>query len=232
MQIVAEARGKLRGSQHGRHLVELALVRVARLENLSELGELLARLAALEAGTASPATTNHGAPAPGKKKLAAAEPKPSGPSARGPMTSASARDDETPPLELDVVRQIWPELVKLVGLKLGKGLGLVAPLAILGPNLLVIEVPARYNWIADECGTPEARAKIEQILHSLLHRSISVRFERSNEVAPREPSAPPSTPARRDDLAGDSMIQKVVELFEARPLHLEYEEDSPYSRSS
>ena len=50
LQILAEARGRLRGSPHGRLLVELALVRVARLENLGELGDLIARLAALEAG--------------------------------------------------------------------------------------------------------------------------------------------------------------------------------------
>ena len=37
LQILAEARGRLRGSPHGRLLVELALVRVARLENLDEI---------------------------------------------------------------------------------------------------------------------------------------------------------------------------------------------------
>ena len=39
LQILAEARGRLRGSPHGRLLVEMALVRVARLENLGELGD-------------------------------------------------------------------------------------------------------------------------------------------------------------------------------------------------
>ena len=37
LQILAEARGRLRGSPHGRLLVELALCRVARLEDLAEL---------------------------------------------------------------------------------------------------------------------------------------------------------------------------------------------------
>ena len=40
LQILAEARGRLRGSPHGRLLVELALARVARLEDLGEIGEL------------------------------------------------------------------------------------------------------------------------------------------------------------------------------------------------
>jgi len=136
------------------------------------------------------------------------------------------------PLELDAVRQVWPELVKLVGLAIGKGLVLVAPSAISGPNILVIEVPARYNWVADECEAPEARARIEHSLGRLLHRPVSVRFVRTAEAEPH-PSHP-TVPAtdRRDHLAGDPMIQKVVELFEARPLHLEYEEDSPPSPPS
>ena len=50
-QILAEARGRLRGSPHGRPLVELALLRVARLENLVELGDLVARLGALDSGS-------------------------------------------------------------------------------------------------------------------------------------------------------------------------------------
>ncbi len=44
LQILAEYRGRLRGSPHGRLLVELALCRVARLEDLADLGDLVARL--------------------------------------------------------------------------------------------------------------------------------------------------------------------------------------------
>ena len=50
LQILAEARGRLRGSPHGRTLVEIAILRVARLENLGELGEIVARLNAMESG--------------------------------------------------------------------------------------------------------------------------------------------------------------------------------------
>ena len=44
LQILADARGRMRFSPDGRLLVELALARVARLEDFSELGELIARL--------------------------------------------------------------------------------------------------------------------------------------------------------------------------------------------
>ncbi|MBV8078723.1 MAG: DNA polymerase III subunit gamma/tau, partial [Planctomycetaceae bacterium] len=240
LQIAAEARGKLRGSPHGRILVELALVRVARLENLSDLGELIARLAALESGAVPPTSVNHAALSAIKKKLTSPEPavpashqdSASGSAPPGPPWATRSPADDGPPLSLEAARQAWPEVIKLVGLRFGKGLGLVAPSAISGPNLLVIEVPPRYNWVVDECESVEARARIEQALQRLLHRPVSVRFDRSAEAEPRESPAQAATPGRRGDPAGDPMVQKVVELFEARPLHLEYEEDSSPSASS
>ena len=68
LQILAEARARMRGVAHGRLLAELALVRVARLENLDELSELVERLAALESGSPPPRKTS--APSV-KKKLSA-----------------------------------------------------------------------------------------------------------------------------------------------------------------
>ncbi len=69
LQILPEARSKLRGSPHGRTIIEVGLVKVARLENLAEISDLVGRLVALEgAATGRPAQTSV------KKKLAAAEP--------------------------------------------------------------------------------------------------------------------------------------------------------------
>jgi DNA polymerase-3 subunit gamma/tau len=60
LQILGEARTRMRGSVHGRLLLELALVRVARLEKLAALSTMVERLAALESGnpTASAATAS------------------------------------------------------------------------------------------------------------------------------------------------------------------------------
>ena len=48
IQILSEARGRLRGSPHVRLLVEFALCRVARLEDFAELGQVLGYLRAAE----------------------------------------------------------------------------------------------------------------------------------------------------------------------------------------
>jgi DNA polymerase-3 subunit gamma/tau len=46
--ILAELKGRLRGSEHGRLLMDLALVRIGHLEELTAIGELIDRLASAE----------------------------------------------------------------------------------------------------------------------------------------------------------------------------------------
>src|SRR5262249_26685381 len=61
LQIFSECRARMRGSLHSRFLLELALVRVARLEDLAELASLVDRLDALESGrTVRKPETAHG----------------------------------------------------------------------------------------------------------------------------------------------------------------------------
>lgn len=240
LQILAEARGRLRGSAHGRTLVELALVRVARLENLAELSHVIARLSALEAGEAPP-------PEAVKKKLELPEPPPPRPPggdgaaltppskpasaltrvAAAPAPAPAPAPVTRPPLELSAVLQVWNDMIKKVGVRLGVPLSRVAPTAVEPPDVLVIALPPGYNWVADECDEPEPRAKIEQAFEGLLHRSLSLRFDRSSEADKPAVAAAPSAPGRTDELAADPMVQKVVELFEARPIHLEMDEDGP-----
>ena len=194
----------------------MALVRIARLENLHEIGDLIARLAALEAGLPPP-------PGGGKKKLTAPahEPAAATPSADTQATAAPALDHE-------VIRKLWPDLIKKVGVRIGVPLSRLDPpdLACAAPDLLVIRVGAGYNWVADECDAPEPRARIEKELRKLLDRPVTVRFERSEiqgtVSAPETPAAP--TPGRPGDPNGDPTVQKVAQLFEARLVHLEVDE--------
>ncbi|MGB0068620.1 MAG: DNA polymerase III subunit gamma/tau, partial [Isosphaeraceae bacterium] len=71
LQILAEARSRMRGVSHARLLAELALVRVARLENLSDLSNMVQRLTAIESSSpVSHKTEAHGT----KKKLTSLDP--------------------------------------------------------------------------------------------------------------------------------------------------------------
>jgi DNA polymerase-3 subunit gamma/tau len=222
LQILSEARGRLRGSPHARLIVELALVRVARLEDMAELGELITRLSALEGGTAPAPGSLSSAPS-SKKKPGTPESAADGPRGDG---AASPTGTAAATLDLESVRQIWPQLLK--DLK-GHGIALseVAPTAVASPNVLVIALGAGYNWVADLCEKPEARSRIEEGLRRLLHRPVTLRFDRAAEGAGTPSSTPAKAPRRRHQMEEDPLVQKVVELFEARPVHLEVEDDLP-----
>jgi len=161
------------------------------------------------------------------------EPAPAAALRHAPAAPAPASDSW--PLDRERIVTLWPDLIRKLGVRLGVPLSRVEPdaLAISGPNLLVIRVSPGYNWVAEECETPEARARIETELSKLLDRSVTVRFERSGDVGstgadvlvPGTPGPPASPPRRPGNLDSDPMVQKVVQLFEARPVHLEVEEE-------
>jgi DNA polymerase-3 subunit gamma/tau len=253
LQILAEARGRMRGSPHGRLLLELALVKVARLEDLGELSGLVARLSALESGTPSPSpsaspsalkkkpvTDDRPAPAPAPTPRSPSPPteavalpdRPS-PSAREPSpTPASVPASAAPPspasIDLPMILQAWPGLIRKIGVRLGVPLSQAERfLAISGPNTLAIRLPAGYNGAVRECDSPETIATIETSLSALIRVPVSVRFEHAEGTGTVDPrrTDEESPTRRRDEMESDPLVRKVVELFEARPLHLEYDDE-------
>ncbi|WP_422926495.1 DNA polymerase III subunit gamma/tau [Singulisphaera sp. PoT] len=254
LQILSETRSRLRGSSHSRLLIEMGLLRVSLLEDMTEIKDVIARLAAMESGMPLPAPRPPATPASLPSSQASLKKKPDDlgrdappaertPERRAPELRATVappevrRQPEPPPptttpaqsseaLDIEEVRRVWPELSRL-GLRYWKGLCQVTPALIQPPDLLVIRVNPRYNWVIDECGSREALDRIEGTLAQLLSRRVTIKFESSPDAeAPAATPSPASAVARRDELAGDPMIQKIVELFEARPIHLEAEEDA------
>jgi DNA polymerase III subunit gamma/tau len=304
LQIFSECRARMRGSSHGRLLVELALVRAARLDDLVSVSQLVERLAALESGTPGARKLESAVrkraisiepdlappPSPGaatvEPRAAAAleevairpaasardssrenspmpagsletkTPGPAPPSlARAGVESASAAAEAAPaanlpvapsqdslpalaatvehaaPMDLESIRKLWPDLVKKVGFSLGFHLIQAEPLAVLEPNVLVIAAKPGYNSIADECGAPAALKKIESALERLTHRAASVRYERAHEGQEDPARAQAQNGRRGDVLSSDPMVQKVLELFEARTVQVDYN-DSESGRPS
>ncbi len=270
LQILAEARARMRGVAHGRLLAELALVRVARLEDLEDLAGMIQRLKALEAGTP---LAPRSAASSVKKKLSHADSVASHESVIGKPTSLAApiaeppeslrrevvtparldrvattpsgshassqaeasRNEpaspgQLPPLDLHAIHALWPDLIKKVGANIGWKLSQAAPIGLDGPDVLVIGAKPGYNSVADLCATDEARRRIAECLQKLLHRPLTVRYEQSSGSSPSQGGPPPVESRRPDQLKDDPMVQKIVELFEARVLHLEYEGDQEADR--
>jgi DNA polymerase-3 subunit gamma/tau len=305
LQILSECRSRMRGSLHGRLLVELALVRIARLEDLASLGSLVDRLSALESGApvskrpdlavkkrsptardadvllAEPparpepppvssgpdrvATASMESPV-GERSLAP-EPRTrderrprarSGPSVVGeaPAVDAVSRAEAvthqgravdesshalpradsseqasaaavSSPLDLATARDVWPELLKKIGATLAWRLSQVEPVAVIAPDVLVIAANPGYNSLTEECGTAESLGKIELALQRLTHRSVTVKYEPSHEVDESVSSGRAPEVRPQDALAADPLVQRVLELFEARPHQFEYGDADP-----
>jgi DNA polymerase-3 subunit gamma/tau len=236
LQILSEARGRLRGSPHGRLLVELALCRAARLEDLAELGELVARLGAVVGNGATAASPT--APAVKKKPEAAdgarvssppAPPHPDRAPSAEPEESVGPADFTGQPLTLGTLRAAWPALREQVGQPLGLHLGKLLPTELPEPGVVVIAVPEHYNFAADSCDRDENRRRIEEALGRLFGRTLALRFRREREpAAPAEPrpADAPRRPRRADELDADPLVQDVVKLFEARPVHVEIDDEA------
>ncbi len=326
LQILAESRARMRGSVHGRLLLETALVRVARLEELSNLSSLVERLAALESGAtprrpdpstaratprAALAAAHTEAPAPATPAPAEVRPRapiaetmlapeeqrlspvevasapvravarskvsvaPESPSvtdvrgkelgpvlppaghegARAAATAdpgrlgaatavlevpklapaaapeanspAASHHADSPPLDLDAVRKLWPDLIKKVGTSLGWKLSQVEPVELEGPDVLVIAAKPGYNSAYDECGTPEAQTKIGQALQRLVRRPVKIKYIRRARQDQGEAESRQNEAQRANSLLKDPMVQRVLELFEARPVQMDYDEDDP-----
>jgi DNA polymerase III subunit gamma/tau len=158
------------------------------------------------------------------------------PEAPPPAQAATAHEAPAPvaprpeaslPLDLDAVRKLWPDLVKKVGTGLGWKLAQVEPLELEGPDVLVIAARPGYNSTFDECGTPEAQAKIGQALQRLIHRPVKIKYIRRAAGIEGQADSRPNDVERANSLSRDPMVQRVLELFEARPVQMDYGESDP-----
>lgn len=230
LQILSEAKGRMRFSPDGRLLVEIALARVARLEDFAEIGELIARLD----GTGGASVKKKPAAAePLRPRSFAADSTPATPPAeRGrvvspPVKSAYDSKDTRPaatpppapspptsaPLTLDAVLGAWRErLAEALPFRLKMRISQLAPNAVEPSGVVVVPVPMRYNGLIDECES--ARPTIEGALANLLGRPVAVRFRPSDEPAP---PPRPSASALAENLAADPWVQDVIRTFETAP---------------
>ena len=226
LQILAEARGKLRGSAHGRTLVEIALLRVASLDNFADLGDLVARLVALESGAPAVAPLE-------KKKLSLADPTPvvapepvvaENPTSEVPPVVAEIASNR-PDWTLEAVASAWPAWATNLAGDLASKLVQFHPVAVEEPNSLVIEPAAAHNWLVDGCERIEVRTRIETALRQWLGRSIQLRMRRAVEAKASPPVRHPSAITKDDGLDEDSLVQFIVEKFEAKVVRVDRDQE-------
>jgi DNA polymerase-3 subunit gamma/tau len=243
MQLLAEAKSRMRGSTYSRVLAELALVRIATLENLDALDSLLAHLQAgnvvIPAATSLPArnaqrVTPATAPAGGasdppirshKPELAAqgrpvatATPELATP---GDGQSPAARQPATSPLSFteENAALIWAQVVSQISDMTRNQLKNAKRVAISGPNQLVVTLPADYHWVKSRLDkSSELLVKLQMIARGVVGQPVQFRFEleAAGNPAPEKglPTLQPDAP-QVAPVDRDAFVQRALELFDA-----------------
>jgi DNA polymerase-3 subunit gamma/tau len=169
LDVLSTAKTRLRGTSHGRIVLEIALVRLCQLENLISLTQLAQTLA----NGAVPSGSSGSAPTAARAGVT--------PSAIGAekkkVEDDAAAEGETVPLRPENLGVIREQLVKKSGLTIGSELRRVISLAISAPNTLVFRVPSRYNLRSDQVFEGTRRAEIEELTATVVGQRCQVSVE-------------------------------------------------------
>jgi DNA polymerase-3 subunit gamma/tau len=215
LDILAGTKARLRYSNHGRVLLEMALVRLGRLDDLVSLAQLAQWLGPNhQAGTAPRAPSGRLAAPPEAQK-------------KKPVTTA----ETSTPLSLveENLPQLWREVVAQVGPILGSQLEKISPPAISGPNALVLRIPASYTLLLDPRQQSAKVGRIEEALRKLTGQPCLLRVETVLDAD--EPPVPAraeevSAPAARNrgnraEALQDPLLQRAMEVLQAQVLQVD-----------
>jgi DNA polymerase-3 subunit gamma/tau len=194
LDVLSTTRGQLRGCNHARTLVEMALVRLGRLENLVSLAQLAQWIGRQQTGQQGGGSASAGPSAarvqpPEGVKKNSLSPAPDSQVPTGPVA-----------LTAETLPQLWPYVVRSAGLLLGRDLEKAGLPAIFGPNTLVLRFPAEYNQAKEHCQEPTCVARVEGAVQKLTGQSWSLRLETVASPSPAKTSGPgdgASTPPPR-----------------------------------
>jgi DNA polymerase-3 subunit gamma/tau len=207
LDVLSAAKSRLRGSNHGRTLVEMALVRLGRLKDLVSVGEVakwLTRPTGERSAAAPPAPRVLPPEAVKKKPLPA--------------------DGPAGPVELTetTLPELWAQTLGMVGAIQARELEKGGVPAIFAPNTLVLHFPASYNQSREYCQEPERLGRVEEALRKLTGQPWKLRLESTpgnGAVAPDPPVPPSAVRPRRnekDEAEKVALVRRAVEVMGAR----------------
>jgi DNA polymerase-3 subunit gamma/tau len=218
LDVLSSTKARLRGSGHGRTLVEMAVVRLCRLHDLVALSQLAQWVSQTRpdprAVTAS-ASVRPALPEAVKKKALTGE------AADGVAASGPAAV-EGPPLNEATWPHFWPQIAANIGTMLGSELRKAGTPAITGPNSLVFRFPAGYNQAREYCESPEQLARVEEAIRKVTGNPWTVRVESdANRTGPGPGGEPVNgVPVRskrgaKEEAEKVPLVKRAVEMLGA-----------------
>jgi DNA polymerase-3 subunit gamma/tau len=223
LDVLSSAKARMRTSAHGRTLVEMALVRLARLDDLVSITQL-AQLFSGESGAFAPRVPNQSAPPAPRLAPRLAERADHAPDAvkKKSLTDPAESPLTAPALELTEsnLAQVWEEIVRQGGLALGSVLRNCELPAISAPNTLVLRASTGYNALRENV------ARIEEMMRKVVGAAWRVQVEAWQNPPSKAPqahttsaTAPPLPSSQRqwaDLVAREPLLQRAVEVLGAQ----------------
>jgi DNA polymerase-3 subunit gamma/tau len=215
LDVLNTTKFRLRGSNHGRVLMEMALVRLGRLDDLVSLGQVAQWLS--QPGSAPAARPGAGATTPpeGVKKK--------------PLSAAALEAPATLPLSEETLPRVWQEVLAQVGPLMARQLQKASPPAIFGPNTLVLRFDVRYNSEREDCSEPSRAQRIEESLRNVTGHAWQLRIESVGSGAATAPAVaaadattpPPRSRLKRADAAQEPRLKRAVDVLGAQVVHMD-----------
>jgi DNA polymerase-3 subunit gamma/tau len=167
LDVLSTTKARLRGSGHGRVLIEMSLVRLSRLQNLVSVAQLAQSLQGLRSAVLAPAPAT-AAPA-GSLRAAAGAPPPA-------PEKKNAVAEGPIPISEATLPQLWSQFLTQVGQIMAAELSR-GKVTIGGPNLLVITFPASCRKQKEYCEEPTRVTRACDALKKLTSKPCQLRFE-------------------------------------------------------
>jgi DNA polymerase-3 subunit gamma/tau len=223
LDILSSTRARLRGSNHGRTLVEMALVRLSRLEDLISLPQIAQLLG--QGPSERPTGKNATAPA---ARPPATVPAPEAVKKK-PVSGPEAPDRAAPiPLSEQSLPQIWEATLAQVGPMMAAELQKGGAPAIFGPNALVIRFPARYNQAREFCQATDRVGRIEAALLKLTGHACQLRLESMSGLPDDSSPAESDTadlPSRyrrnRAEALNEPLLKRAIDVLGAQVVQVD-----------
>jgi DNA polymerase-3 subunit gamma/tau len=221
LDVLSGTRARMRLSNHGRVLVEMALVRLGRLDDLVPLAQLAQWVAQGRAGTVA-------APAGGRQQTASRPAAVEPPEGVKKKTSGVANGPVA--LTEETLPAVWQEVLAQAPRMFASDLEKAGNPAISGPNTLVLRFPPRYNAAREYCQEASRVARVEEVLKRVTGQSWQLRIEAISGGVSADPNSGDDTVTQqsryrrqRAEAEQEPLLKRAIDALGAQIVHMDDE---------
>jgi DNA polymerase-3 subunit gamma/tau len=234
LDVWTATRGKMRDTVLAQVVLEVAVVRLARMEDLLPISQLVQVVAQAGGAVIGASRQQNALPeaSGGVKKNNMMVPE------KETNGQLIAHEESTLTLSENTLPELWSLLIRNLSARypiLANQLKSAIQPAIFGPNTLVIRFPSDYNHLREACDTEGNTLRIQDGLQQLTGKPVSIRMEVASETTSGSPartlrntSVNPVT-ERRKLLMTLPLFRKASEALGAQIWHVdeEFNPDAP-----